>query len=126
MTNDAANPEPAAETPTQATARHLAHSGVVGLIDRSSRVEHLQQRRDIDRARWLGVACFRRPPTPAEEAVITPHCQQPQRVSTYVDVSGHGAARWRRRWPELAANTDTARYAFAQAPAGRSRKPIDQ
>lgn len=125
MTNDATNPEPAAETPAQATARRLAYTGVLGPIDRSSRVEQLQQRRDIDRARWLGVACFRRPPTPAEEALITPHYQQPQRVSTCVDVSGHGGARWRRRWPELAANTDTARDAFAQVPAGRSRKRID-
>src|SRR5690606_34485310 len=41
-----------------AQRRRLATSGVAGRIDPSSRVEALQERRDRDRARWLGVHTF--------------------------------------------------------------------
>lgn len=83
-----------------AQRRRLATSGVAGRIDPASRVEALQERRDRDRARWLGVATFDRPPTPAEMALISPVADETdaRRVKTRVDVRG---GLYRRCWPAL-------------------------
>ena len=90
-----------------AQRRRLATSGVAGRIDPSSRVEALQERRDRDRARWLGVHTFDRPPTPAEKALILPVTDEntARQVRTRVDVRG---GLYRRCWPALLARTGGA------------------
>lgn len=79
-------------------ADKLATAGIAGLIHPDSRVERLQERRDRDRAAWLGVNTFTRPPTPTEQALTAalPHVSHPDRVRTRVTVQG---GLYRRSWP---------------------------
>ncbi|MGV0796049.1 hypothetical protein ABQF26_03720 [Mycolicibacterium elephantis] len=86
--------------PAAAQRRRLATIGVAGLIDPSSRVEALQERRDRDRARWLGIPTFDRPPTPAEKALISPVTGETdaRHLQTRVDLRG---GLYRRCWPAL-------------------------
>lgn len=81
-------------------AAHLATTGVAGLLDPISRVERLQARRDMDRARWLGVDTFVRPPTPTELALIASvaGAEAAAGVRTRVHVRG---GLYRRSWPTL-------------------------
>lgn len=78
----------------------LARIGVAGLLDPSSRVERLQERRDRDRAHWIGHPVFDRPATPAERALISSVAgvDGARGVMTRVDVRG---GLYRRRWPGL-------------------------
>jgi len=72
--------------------------------DPDSVVERLQERRDRDRAGWLGVTHFTRPATPAETALIAavPGVHNPAKLLTRVDLRG---GLYRRSWPQLAAST---------------------
>lgn len=82
-------------------AARLAHIGVAGLIDRRSHTEALTERRDRDRAAWLGVDTFSRAPTPPERQLLTAVAavRDPAKLTTAVTVRG---GLWRRCWPQLA------------------------
>lgn len=88
----------AAEPPSRAA--HLARVGVAGLLDPRGRVERLQERRDRDRAHWIGVPTFTRPPTPPEQALIASvaGADGAGGVPTRVDCRG---GLYRRSWPAL-------------------------
>ncbi|MGQ9349729.1 hypothetical protein [Mycolicibacterium gilvum] len=81
-------------------AARLARVGVAGLIDRRSHAEALTERRDRDRASWLGVDAFTRPPTPPERQLLATVAavHDPGRLTTCVTVRG---GLYRRSWPQL-------------------------
>ena len=105
------HPTPAADQPpgvedqdhahAHAPAARLARVGVAGLLDRRSHVEALTERRDRDRAAWLGVDSLTRRPTPPEQQLISsvPGVCDPAKLTTCVSVRG---GLWRRCWPQLA------------------------
>lgn len=86
----------------------LAYPGITGPLA-PGHVEHLQQRRDQDRARWLGVDTFIRPATAGERAYVARQLGDTptDALTTRVTVRG---GRWRRTWPLLSAwEPETAR-----------------
>ncbi|MGV0790486.1 hypothetical protein [Mycolicibacterium sp. XJ1819] len=85
--------------PPLSRAAHLARVGIAGLLDPRSRIERLQERRDRDRAHWIGVPTFTRPPTPQEQAMLSSVAgAAASGVRTRVDVRG---GLYRRSWPTL-------------------------
>lgn len=79
----------------------LLDGPVPGRFD-SSRAEGLQQRRDLDVARWLGVRRFRRPASQAELAHLAPLAGGRDRHSITTEVTVRRGLRY-RAWPQLAA-----------------------
>lgn len=84
-------------------AHPLAYPGVTGPLA-PGRVEHLQRRRDQDRARWLGVQSFTRPATAAERVYVARRLGASDAhtgaLDTRVTVLGDS---WRRSWPMFGA-----------------------
>lgn len=89
---------PAADLPP---AARLVRVGVAGLIARRGQADRLQERRDRDRAKWLGVDTFTRKPTPPERQLLATVAavRDPAKLTTCVTVRG---GLWRRCWPQLA------------------------
>lgn len=89
--------------PESGPVHPLAWEGVTGYLD-GSRAEHLQQRRDVDAARWRGYPIFTRHATPAERVYVARRLgadhARTSALKTRVDCRSGG---WRRSWPLLAA-----------------------
>lgn len=67
----------------------------------NSITEHLQERRDLDVAHWLGVRRFRRPASQAELAHLGPLAGGRDRHSITTEVTVRRGLRY-RAWPQLA------------------------